>query len=71
MEQEQESCCCREMDQVLKCMREEEERAGQDVLCITEHQGFGSVCLNIHVLDTAYLAYRQQYGALRNFRQDE
>ena len=30
--------------------------------CITEHEGFGAVCLNRWVLQTAYYQYRQQYG---------
>ena len=30
--------------------------------CITQHEGFEAVCLNIWVLQTAYFSYRQRYG---------
>ena len=34
--------------------------------CITHHPGFQAVCLNRHTLDTAYNAYRQQWGDYPN-----
>ena len=33
-----------------------------DISCITDHEGFESVCLNVWVLQTAYFNYRQRYG---------
>ena len=33
-----------------------------DISCITDHEGFESVCLNVWVPQTAYFNYRQQYG---------
>ena len=32
------------------------------VSCITDHEGFHGVCLNVWVLQTAYFNYRQRYG---------
>ena len=34
----------------------------ENISCITEHEGFDAVCLNIWVLQAAYFAYRQRYG---------
>ena len=48
-------CCC-EVDKVVSKMEE------TGASCITEHEGFGAVCLNRWVLQTAYFQYRQQYG---------
>ncbi|XP_063070480.1 uncharacterized protein LOC134461510 [Engraulis encrasicolus] len=53
-----ESVCCREQSRV--CERREEGGAG--IRCITEHLGFQPVCMNVHVLRTAYFHYRQDYG---------
>ena len=53
-----ESICCCEMDKVA-------QKKGQNntpVNCITEHDGFNSVCLNVWVLQAAYYSYRQDYG---------
>ena len=52
-------CCC-EIDQV---MLKKEESANR-ITCITEHEGFDSVCLNVHVwvLQAAYLNNRYHYG---------
>ena len=30
--------------------------------CIVDHSGFRAVCLNVWVLQTAWLQYKQQYG---------
>ena len=58
-----ESICCKEVDRVvLKMDRyadEADEEASLD--CVTEHPGFGTVCLDVYVLETAYYQYRQQY----------
>ena len=32
------------------------------IQCITEHDGFEAVCLNIWVLQAAFFSYRQKYG---------
>ena len=52
-----ESVCCMEQDKVKA------RAATQDgIKCITEHDGFSAVCLNEHVLLTAYYQFRQRYG---------
>ena len=33
------------------------------IQCITDHEGFDAVCLNVWVLQTSYYTYRQHYGA--------
>ena len=38
--------------------------SGRHVACITHHEGFESVCLNMWVLQAAYYAYRYHYGDL-------
>ena len=50
-------CCC-EIDTVYNKFQENEN----DISCITDHEGFESVCLNVWVLQTAYFNYRQRYG---------
>ena len=52
-------CCC-EVERVM--MKKEE--SGDVVNCITDHDGFHSVCLDVWVLQTAYFSYRQHYGAV-------
>ncbi|OWF35908.1 hypothetical protein KP79_PYT08085 [Mizuhopecten yessoensis] len=37
-----------------------------DLSYITLHPGFDAVCLNIYVLQTAYLTFRQYHGQLTN-----
>ena len=54
-----ECICCREVQKVLDKIYEADD---SQVKCITLHPGFAVVCLNIWVLQTAYLQYRQQYG---------
>ena len=53
-----ESHCCREVDEVKTKVGEWSDR----LRCITEHEGFDPVCLNVHVLQTAYYEYRQRWG---------
>ena len=53
-----ESICCCEIERVELKMNESEN----SVCCITEHEGFSSVCLNVWVLQTAYCSYRYHYG---------
>lgn len=71
MEMEAESSCCQEAQRIVDKMTEFENSSEQELKCITQHPGFTSVCLDVHVLDTAYLQYKQQYGNLLNHRQDE
>ena len=30
--------------------------------CITDHEGFNTVCLNIWVMQAGYFTYRENYG---------
>ena len=50
-------CCC-EVDSVVQKIQEN----GIAISCITEHEGFEPVCLNLWVLQAAYFTYRQRYG---------
>lgn len=57
MPSEEECLCCHEVQEV------DERRAEQEAICcITQHDGFRPVCLNVHVLRVAYFQYRQQFG---------
>ena len=58
MQSQIECICCREVVAVLNKLSE----ANDDIKCITEHPGLSAVCLNVWVLQAAYLQYRQQYG---------
>ena len=53
-----ECVCCAEIDEVAEKMQE----GPREVTCITEHEGFEAVCLNVWVLQAAYFQYRQHYG---------
>ena len=55
----QECICCCELNEVVQKLQENED----EVKCITEHEGFEPVCLNLWVLQAAYFQYRQHYGA--------
>ena len=50
-------CCCEVESVVLK-----KEESASEVSCITDHEGFESVCLDVWVLQTAYYSYRYHYG---------
>ena len=50
-------CCC-EIDIVKDKMKE----SSNEIHCITDHEGFQSVCLNVWVLQTVYFSYRSRYG---------
>ena len=50
-------CYC-EIDIVKKKMKE----SSNEMHCITDHEGFQSVCLNVWVLQTTYFSYRSRYG---------
>ena len=48
-------CCC-EIARVV------DKLEGTGAPCITEHESFNAVCLNIWVQQTAFFQYKQQYG---------
>ena len=50
--------CCAEIDKIGEKMQE----GPHEVSCITLHEGFEAVCLNVWVLQAAYFQYRQHYG---------
>ena len=54
----QECVCCREVQKIEEKIR----TSNSEQVCITEHEGFLPVCLNIWVLQAAYFEYRQRYG---------
>lgn len=58
-------CCC-EIDEVVQ----KKEESDTQLTCITDHEGFEPVCLNLYVLQTAYFSYRQQYAIWWNARPD-
>ncbi|XP_078690685.1 uncharacterized protein LOC144921505 [Branchiostoma floridae x Branchiostoma belcheri] len=53
----EESVCCQEQMRVV----EKRERV-PGILCITEHHGFQTVCLDEEVLETAHNGYQDHYG---------
>lgn len=55
-----ECVCCQEIDKV-KDLFDNEQYGGTSYKCIAEHPGFSPACLNIYVLQIAYLQYKQQY----------
>lgn len=59
METSAECICCKEVDQTLSKI---EEGESSELNCITLHEGFQSVCLDVWVLQAAYHTYRQHYG---------
>ena len=54
-----ECICCREVSAVVAKI---DELGDISVICITQHPGFASVCLNVWVLQAAYFQYRQEHG---------
>ena len=55
-----ESVCCIEIEQVWQ--KVVDQTLESHMKCVTEHLGLQSTCLVVWVLETAYYAYRQQYG---------
>ena len=51
----------RECHEVL-LVHQKIQETEKDIPCITLHDVFVPVCLNVRVLQTAYFQYRQQYG---------
>lgn len=68
MKKEEECICCHEiaeMQHKLHTLTETEpDTFTKDNVptCITEHRGFDQNCTAIYALETAYVAYRNQYG---------
>ena len=55
-----ECVCCKEITATAnKCEKASSE---EPVTCITEHEGFDAVCLNVWVLQAGIFSYRYQYG---------
>lgn len=52
-----ECICCSEIDKI------EDKKNEEGVQCLTLHQGFQSVCLDVWVLQTAYASSQQHYGS--------
>ncbi|XP_062580834.1 uncharacterized protein LOC134242727 [Saccostrea cucullata] len=57
--------CCQECDKTKAKINEGNELTKKDFICITSHPGFQSVCLDPWVLETAYYAYRQDWGRIQ------
>ena len=64
MDMQIECRCCKEIEQVQARNIEavEVENLECPPICITNHPGFKAVCLNVWVLQTAWMQYKQQYG---------
>lgn len=62
MLREEENICCQEIDEVknknVEAIAVEELQA--EPICIVQHPGFEAVCLNVWVLQTAWLQYKPQ-----------
>ena len=57
-----ECMCCQEIHQVLDELQHVRAPNDSDPAgCILDHPGFNAVCLNIWVLETAWLQYRSEY----------
>ena len=58
--------CCSAMPTAVECVCfteiEEILNRKDQSQCITQHEGFEPVCLDVWVLQTAYFSYRQAYG---------
>lgn len=57
----EENMCCSEKGPIRQKIEQFNSDHGGSILCITEHPGFASNCLDVWVLQTAYLHYKQQY----------
>lgn len=49
--------CCREYDRITQKIKQD----GVSDICITQHPGFAAVCLNLWVLQAAYIQYHQEH----------
>lgn len=70
MQEESESTCCQEAERVLEQVTIYNQETDSQILCITHHPGFQTVCLDRYVLDTAYLQFKQEHGNVQ-YREDE
>jgi hypothetical protein len=61
METPVENACCKEKDPIARTIQEFNEDHGGNIRCIMEHHGFQSNCMDVWVLQTAYMHYKQQY----------
>ena len=59
LREEESICYCQEQNLEAVAVEQLEEPPG----CIVYHPGFQAVCLNVWVLQTAWLQYKQQYGS--------
>ena len=60
---ERECVCCRELSKVMdRNMNTCEKRGIETPACMTLNPGFLAVCIDLDVLETAWFAYKQQYG---------
>ena len=55
----EECVCCREIPKI--CVKID-DLGSSSIVCITDHPGFNSVCLDVWVLQAAYFQYKQEYG---------
>ena len=53
-----ECVCCQE----ITAMSDKTKTSESEITCITDHEGFEAVCLNIWVLQVGFASYRYQYG---------
>jgi hypothetical protein len=53
--------CCREVYNVYEKLDTYNDENATDLICITDHRRFASVCLDPYVIETAHHQYGQQY----------
>lgn len=63
----EQSICCKEIEAVSNKIASFMPHSGSDsesasLQCITEHEGFEAVCLNVWVLQAGFYSYRYHYG---------
>ena len=54
--------CCKEVEAIQQKILHTGVNP-DDFLCFTDHPWYKATCLNPGTLETAYYAYKQQYGA--------
>jgi hypothetical protein len=62
MDDRNERRCCRSIGEIEGKLGEAQNVDNSQPKCITEHPGFGTVCLDVWVLQTAWMQYVNQYG---------
>ncbi|XP_074645860.1 uncharacterized protein LOC141902119 [Tubulanus polymorphus] len=63
LDAEPECVCCKEIGVVAGKIQKFEGLDAQRYTCITDTGSFNAVCLHVAVLQTAWYAYRSQYGS--------